>query len=126
MQNNLQHLRRADGWKSAKAFAEHIGMNPSTYAGYEQGNRPITLDDAHVFADALGCTIDDIAGRKTPTHYDAELVAASLAVRNALAAVDALIDKALEEQGLLSSTDALCARMLRLAENTTEKESHEE
>ena len=35
----LQKMRKAAGWKSARAFAEHIGMPVDTYTQYEQGKR---------------------------------------------------------------------------------------
>ena len=63
MKTNLQALRKAAGFKSAKAFAHHIGMNVNTYTDYEQGRRMFALDQAWEFADALGCTLDELAGR---------------------------------------------------------------
>ena len=63
---NLQAMRRRAGFKSAKAFAEHIGMPTATYTKYEQGNTKLTLLQAWEFADALDCTIDEIAGREPP------------------------------------------------------------
>ena len=62
----LQEIRRRAGFKSASSFAEHIGMSPSTYTKYEQGNTKMTLAMAWRFADELGCTIDEIAGREPP------------------------------------------------------------
>lgn len=63
MKTQLQNIRRARGFKSAKAFAEHMGMSVGTYTQYEQGARPITLELAWEFADVLGCTLDELAGR---------------------------------------------------------------
>lgn len=63
MKTQLQRIRKLRGFKSAKAFAEHIGMNPHTYTDYEQGRRTFTLESAWEFADALNCTLDDLAGR---------------------------------------------------------------
>ena len=73
MKTNLQALRKAAGFKSAKAFAHHIGMNVNTYTDYEQGRRMFALDQAWEFADALGCTLDELAGR-TPPNLDVESV----------------------------------------------------
>lgn len=64
MKTQLQRIRKERGFKSAKAFADHIGMNPHTYTDYEQGRRTFTLESAWEFADALECTLDDLAGRK--------------------------------------------------------------
>ena len=61
-------MRRRAGFKSAKAFAEHLGMSAGTYIEYEQGRRSFTLERAWEFADELGCTIDELAGRNYPPH----------------------------------------------------------
>lgn len=60
---NLQRLRKEAGFKSAKAFAEHIGISAARYTEYEQGRRCFNYDQAWEFADALGCTMDELAGR---------------------------------------------------------------
>lgn len=64
--SHLQTMRRAAGFKSAKTFAEHIGISKDTYTGYEQGRISLSYERAWEFADALGCTLDDIGGRKFP------------------------------------------------------------
>lgn len=64
MKTQLQNIRRARGFKSAKAFADHMGMSVGTYTQYEQGQIGLTLEKAWEFADALECTLDDLAGRK--------------------------------------------------------------
>lgn len=61
----LQECRRAAGYKSAREFAEHIGMPVRTYTNYEQEVNELSLGLAWEFADALGCTIEDISGRKS-------------------------------------------------------------
>lgn len=63
MKTQLQRIRKDRGFKSAKAFAEHIGMSKDTYTNYEQGTRPISLELAWEFADVLKCTLDELAGR---------------------------------------------------------------
>lgn len=63
MRFNLQAMRKRAGYRSAKAFAEHIGMKVGTYTNYEQGKRPLTLEQAWEFADELHCTLDELAGR---------------------------------------------------------------
>ena len=62
----LQEARRSAGFKSAKAFAEHIGYSPSAYTEYEQGRRMFTYEQAWEFCDVLGCTMDELGGRKPP------------------------------------------------------------
>lgn len=66
MKTNLQEMRRKAGFKSARAFAESIPMNPVTYTQYEQGIRNFTLEKAWEFADLLGCSLDELAGRQCP------------------------------------------------------------
>lgn len=73
MKTNLQAMRKAAGYKSAVAFARAIGINEHTYTEYEQGRIPFTLEQAWEFADALNCTLDEIAGR-TPPNLDIESV----------------------------------------------------
>ena len=64
MRFKLQEMRKRAGFKSAKAFADHIGMNVGTYTNYEQGKRNLTLEQAWEFADELHCTLDELAGRE--------------------------------------------------------------
>lgn len=66
MKTSLQEMRRRAGFKSARAFAESIDMNPTTYTQYEQGIRNFTLEKAWEFADALECSLDELAGRQWP------------------------------------------------------------
>lgn len=66
MKTQLQAMRKRAGYKSAKAFADHIGVPVGTYTDYEQGRRMFTLERAWEFADALDCTLDELAGRKPP------------------------------------------------------------
>ena len=64
----LAHLRKDAGYKSAKEFADRLGMPASTYARYE--NQPetpetgIPIKAAWLIADALDCTIDRVVGRE--------------------------------------------------------------
>lgn len=72
MKTNLQELRRQAGFKSAEAFATHVGMSKRTYTNYEQGTTNLSLEKAWFFADALGevlgrhVSLDEIAGRRPP------------------------------------------------------------
>ena len=61
MKTQLQAMRKRAGFKSAKAFAEHIGMAVGTYTDYEQGRRMFTLEKACEFARELDCTLDSLA-----------------------------------------------------------------
>ena len=62
VKTNLQGVRKAAGFQSARAFAEHFGISVNTYTGYEQG-KPMSLETAWAFADALNCSLDELAGR---------------------------------------------------------------
>ena len=64
----LQRLRRQAGYRSAKDFAETLGIPSSTYARYERTGDGvecgIPLPAAWQIADALGCSIDLVVGRE--------------------------------------------------------------
>lgn len=66
MKTRLQEFRKRAGFKSAKAFAEEIGLSPNTYTNYEQGKVSLTLEKAWEFADIFACSLDELAGRKRP------------------------------------------------------------
>ncbi len=63
---NLQKARKEAGFKSARLFAESLGMEAGTYTAYEQGSNAFTYELAWQFADALGCTLDALGGRTPP------------------------------------------------------------
>ena len=64
----LQRLRCETGFRSAKDFAEALGIPSSTYARYERAGDGIDcgipLPAAWQIADSLGCSIDLAVGRK--------------------------------------------------------------
>lgn len=66
MKTRLQELRKAAGFKSAKAFAVEHGINPGTYTNYEQGVTGLSLEKAWEFADIFDCSLDELAGRERP------------------------------------------------------------
>lgn len=43
-----------------------MNMSVGTYTQYEQGQISLSLEKAWEFADALDCTLDELAGRKRP------------------------------------------------------------
>lgn len=69
MKTQLQALRRNAGYRSAKSFAEKLGMNVGTYTSYEQGTRQMSMDVACDICDALGCSLDELAGRTPKYSY---------------------------------------------------------
>lgn len=71
----LQRLRREAGYRSARNFAEQVGIPVSTYARYERAVEGpecgIPLPSAWQIADALGCSIDLVVGREDIDERDA-------------------------------------------------------
>lgn len=65
----MQRRRKSAGFKSARQFAEHVGIPLSAYTEYEQGRRNMSFERAWEIADALKCTLDELGGREAP--YDA-------------------------------------------------------
>lgn len=63
MGSNLQELRKAAGYKTAKDFAAAVGIPVTTYTRYEATPDKISVAQAWNLADALGCSIDLIVGR---------------------------------------------------------------
>ena len=59
----LKECRKAAGYASAADFARVIGMPEKTYRNYERGDVVMSVNTAWMFADMLGCTVDDIIGR---------------------------------------------------------------
>ena len=67
---NVQDLRKEKGYRSAREFAEAIGIPVSTYARYESQPESIPLKQAWAIADHLGCTIDMVVGRDDSNFTD--------------------------------------------------------
>lgn len=72
MKPKLQELRKKAGWKSAKAYAEHLEMNPSTYTEYEQGRVAMPIEKAWIIADDLDVSLDELVGRTPPAERKQE------------------------------------------------------
>ena len=66
---HLQLARKAAGYKSAKAFAEEMGLAPTAYTEYEQGRHMFTIEQAWDFAEALGVDIDALVGHEVPQSF---------------------------------------------------------
>lgn len=65
-QRTLKDIRLAAGWRSARAFAEHVGIPVSTYSVYEKDPGSIRLDAARSIARELGCSVAELAGDPAP------------------------------------------------------------
>ena len=64
MVKTLQELRKEAGYKSAKDFAEAIGMSESTYSRYESNPDNINMKAAIKLANFLHCSLDMVMGRE--------------------------------------------------------------
>ena len=62
----LQAARKKAGYKSAREFAEVLGINLNTYTDIEQGKSGLTFERAWQIADVLDCTLDEVGGREPP------------------------------------------------------------
>lgn len=72
MASTLQEIRKAAGYKTAKDFAESMGLPLTTYSRYESNSEKIPTERAWAIADALNCTIDEVVGRQLPGSEDDE------------------------------------------------------
>lgn len=59
-QENLRYYRAKAGYKSAKEFAEVLGLPYATYAGYEYKNREPKYNTLCKIADLLNVSIDEL------------------------------------------------------------------
>ncbi len=66
--SQLFRMRREAGYGSAKDFAKEIHIPYSTYSRYERANEKpdcgIPMEAAWRIADKLGCSIDEVVGRR--------------------------------------------------------------
>lgn len=60
--SRLRELREAAGW-SRTELARRAGVNARTIEAYETGNAEATVPRFTRLADALGVTLDELAGR---------------------------------------------------------------
>lgn len=63
-QENLKYYREKSGYKSAKEFANTLGIPPNTYVGYEVRGREPKFDTLCKIADLLQVSTDDLLGRE--------------------------------------------------------------
>lgn len=69
-QENLKYYREKSGYKTAKEFANTLGIPPNTYVGYEVRGREPKFDTLCKIADLLEVSTDDLLGRKEPRLKD--------------------------------------------------------
>lgn len=64
MQNlQLKSLRKRAGFRTQCDLARRLNVNPRTYASWEREEVGLSLNDARRVADALDCSLDELAGR---------------------------------------------------------------
>lgn len=97
---SLARIRREAGYPSARALAGEPGISESTCSRYESAPGRMPLPAAVRMADALGCSLDDIVGRRPPADRRAVDAAASRLV-------DALTDLLAELDRLTGCEPAL-------------------
>ena len=73
MAKTIQELRKEKGFRSAREFAEALGISPSSMSRYDKDPETIPVKAAWAMADALGCSIDEIVGRARVTSGASEL-----------------------------------------------------
>lgn len=73
MAKTIQELRREKGFRSAREFAEALGISPSSMSRYDKDPEAIPIKIAWSMADKLDCSIDEIVGRSHVTVGTSEL-----------------------------------------------------
>ena len=92
---HLRSARRQAGYRSASAYARHMGVNESTYLKYEAGSSEFSLDFLCAVARDLRLTAGQVLGLEplpassVGNDVDRDAVAAASAeLRDACSAVD--------------------------------------
>ncbi len=63
MELKLMQLRKAAGYKSRDDFADFLGISRRRYKAWESEETKMSFSQACMVADALGCSLDELAGR---------------------------------------------------------------
>lgn len=63
MDLKLMQLRKAAGYKNRDDFADHLNISRRKYKGWESQETNMSFTQACMVADALGCSLDELAGR---------------------------------------------------------------
>ena len=78
MELQLMQLRKKAGYKNRDDFADKIGVERRTYKAWEARERNMNFPQACMVADALNCSLDELAGRSAPNKltdpYEHELI----------------------------------------------------
>ncbi|WP_165043061.1 helix-turn-helix domain-containing protein [Adlercreutzia sp. ZJ138] len=63
MAKSIKDLRQEKGFRSAREFADALGIATSSMSRYDRDPESIPLKHAWAMADLLGCSIDEVVGR---------------------------------------------------------------
>lgn len=66
MDIQLKRLRKISGFKTQKDIADALGIPERRYSSWERGEVMMSLEQAYYVTELLGCTLDELVGRKPP------------------------------------------------------------
>lgn len=72
MELRLRQMRKALGLTQTE-FAKKVGVTQRVVSSWETGETALTVEDACACASALGCTLDELAGRTPEYGIDSAL-----------------------------------------------------
>ena len=73
MAKTIKDLRQEKGYRSAREFADALGIATSSMSRYDKDPETIPLKHAWAMADLLDCSIDEVVGRERVTAGASEL-----------------------------------------------------
>ncbi|OUO62075.1 hypothetical protein B5F74_02360 [Collinsella sp. An271] len=76
METSLERLRVRAGYRSGAALAAALGVSAVTYNRYERDPAGIPTKSACALADLLGCSVDEVLGRRAPAASQGPVQAA--------------------------------------------------
>lgn len=68
MNLQLKRLRKQAGFKTQGDLAAALGIPERRYASWERGEVAMSLEQAIMVSEVLGCTLDELAGRDWPKN----------------------------------------------------------
>jgi len=69
MNLQLKRLRKQAGFKTQKDIATALGVPERRYASWEREEVMMSLEQACNVTELLGCTLEELVGRKSPRTY---------------------------------------------------------
>lgn len=65
----LKRFRKLAGFKKQSDMADALGIPHRRYESWERGEAMMSLEQAYKVTEVLGCTLDELCGRKVERHY---------------------------------------------------------